>query len=66
MNDLFKTFAIQFKDRGEFHKALKFNTFADDVGHSDMILNYSNKFYRDRFVGFLATIGFESTIIIID
>jgi len=53
MEDLFKTFSIKFKNRGDFNDAVEMNNLAVDVGHSDMILVYDNEFFRDRFAGFL-------------
>jgi len=53
MTELFNTCAIRFKNRAEFERATQMNNLADDVGHADMILTYSNKFHRDRFAGYL-------------
>lgn len=55
MDDLFATVSIKFNNRDEFNSAIAMNTFADDIGHSDMVLVYSKKntYFRDRFAGFL-------------
>ena len=63
MDDLFKTYKIKFGDRREFEDACELNNLADDIGYSDMIFTYSKKFMRDRFVGYLSTLGFASTIV---
>ncbi len=60
MEDLFKTFKIYFSNREEFDSALEMNNLADDIGHADMIMSYSNEFFRDRFAGFLKTQGFKN------
>jgi len=57
MEDLFKTFKIKFTDRDDFNKAVDMNNLADDIGHSDMIFIYSKKYFRDRFAGYLSTMG---------
>lgn len=59
MEELFKTFRIRFKDRDVFNEALEMNHLADDVGYSDMVLVYTNEFFRDRFGGFLLTKGVD-------
>lgn len=61
--DIFKTVKIIFRDREDFNTVLDMNNLADDIGHSDMILSYSNKFFRDRFAGILATQGIDSFLI---
>jgi len=63
MEDLFKTYKIYFKDRTEFNNATLLNNLADDIGYADMIFTYSNEFFRDRFLGYLSSIGFVSTTI---
>ena len=62
MKDLYKTFSICFTDRADFDTALGLNHLADDVGHSDMILKYSNEFFRDRFAGFLQLQGYDKNM----
>ena len=57
MDNLFKTFQIRFTDRNDFIMAILMNNLSDDISHSDMILTYSNEFFRDRFVGFLKMEG---------
>jgi len=53
MEDLFKTYQIKFKNREDFNTALDMRNLADDIGHSDMVLTYSDKYFRDRFAGWL-------------
>lgn len=53
MEYIFRTFNIRFHGCDSFNKALDMNHLADDIGHSDMVLVYSNEFFRDRFVRFL-------------
>ena len=60
MEDIFKTFKIKFSDRDDFNKALGMNHLACDVGHADMVLVYTNEYFRDRVAGFLATSGIEN------
>ena len=59
MEESFKTFKIVFENREEFESATDMNHLADDIGYCDKILTYSNEFFRDRFAGYLRTIGID-------
>ena len=57
--EAFKTYKICFTNRDDFNKALKVRNLADDIGHSDMILTYQNKYIRGKFAGWLRWLSID-------
>jgi hypothetical protein len=57
----FKTFEIVFTDREQFEKALKMcKSTANDIGHCDMIINFTDKSLRDGTALLLDAEGLSS------